>query len=45
MPELPAAFAAIEQSVLPSTSPAHAAISFERKLERWTVVKDPGLSG
>jgi hypoxanthine-DNA glycosylase len=35
MPELPAQFAAIEQRVLPSTSPAHAAMAFERKLERW----------
>jgi hypoxanthine-DNA glycosylase len=37
-PQLPAEFAAIEQRVLPSTSPAHAALSFERKLERWRVV-------
>jgi hypoxanthine-DNA glycosylase len=35
MPELPAQFAAIEQRLLPSTSPANAAMAFERKLERW----------
>ena len=35
IPNLPAAFAGIEQRVMPSTSPAHAAMSFERKLERW----------
>jgi G:T/U-mismatch repair DNA glycosylase len=35
---LPVEVAAIEQRVLPSTSPAHAALSFERKLERWRVV-------
>lgn len=40
MPGLPAEFAAIEQRALPSTSPAHAALSFERKLERWRVVAE-----
>lgn len=35
MPGLPVEFAAIEQRVLPSTSPAHAAMSFEQKLEQW----------
>jgi hypoxanthine-DNA glycosylase len=35
MPGLPVQFAAIEQRVLPSTSPAHAVLSFEQKLERW----------
>ena len=35
IPGLPVEFAAIEQRVLPSTSPAHAAMAFERKLERW----------
>ena len=38
IPNLPAEFAAIEQRVLPSTSPAHAAVSFEQKLERWRAV-------
>jgi hypoxanthine-DNA glycosylase len=38
IPNLAAEFAGIEQRVLPSTSPAHAAMSFERKLERWRVV-------
>ena len=37
VPTLSAKFAAIERRVLPSTSPAHAALSFERKLERWRV--------
>lgn len=40
VPQLPMEFAAIEQRVLPSTSPAHAALSFERKLERWRVVAE-----
>lgn len=40
VPQLPVEFAVIEQRVLPSTSPAHAALSFERKLERWRVVAE-----
>jgi hypoxanthine-DNA glycosylase len=40
VPRLRAEFATIEQRVLPSTSPAHAALSFERKLERWRVVAE-----
>jgi hypoxanthine-DNA glycosylase len=40
IPGLPVEFAAIDQRVLPSTSPAHAALSFERKLERWRAVRD-----
>ena len=35
----------IEQRVLPSTSPAHAAMSFERKLERWRVALGDRLRG
>lgn len=37
-PKLPAELAVIEQRVLPSTSPAHAALSFGRKLKRWMAV-------
>jgi hypoxanthine-DNA glycosylase len=29
----------LEFSTLPSTSPAHAAMSFTRKLERWSIIK------
>jgi hypoxanthine-DNA glycosylase len=43
VPQLPMGFAEIEQQVLPSTSPAHAALSFDRKLERWRVVTDTRL--
>jgi len=35
VPDLAADAAAIEQRALPSTSPAHASLRFERKLERW----------
>jgi len=41
IPGLPVEFASIDQRVLPSTSPAHAALSFERKLERWREVRGP----
>jgi len=41
IPVLPLEFASIDQRVLPSTSPAHAALSFERKLERWREVRGP----
>jgi hypoxanthine-DNA glycosylase len=40
-PTLSARVAALEKHVLPSTSPAHAALSFEQKLERWTAVLAP----
>lgn len=38
LPGLPAALAAIRCATLPSTSPAHAAMSFEEKLTRWAAV-------
>jgi hypoxanthine-DNA glycosylase len=38
LPGLPAAVAAIHTETLPSTSPAHAAMSFEEKLTRWAAV-------
>jgi hypoxanthine-DNA glycosylase len=38
MPQLPPELAGIEQRVLPSTSPAHAAMPYAQKLERWRAV-------
>lgn len=38
LPGLPAAFQAIHTETLPSTSPAYAAMSFEKKLARWSAV-------
>lgn len=37
-PGLPSTLRAIRTETLPSTSPAHAAMSFEEKLARWTAV-------
>lgn len=34
-PTLPAALAELEMLLLPSTSPAHAGMAFERKLDHW----------
>ena len=34
-PRLEAPLAALESCLLPSTSPAHASLSFEQKLDRW----------
>ena len=50
-PGLPAEWAGLETRVLPSTSPANAALRFERKLERWSAALEeseraaPGLGG
>jgi hypoxanthine-DNA glycosylase len=41
LPRLPRAAAAIRLQPLPSTSPAHAAMRFEQKLERWRSVLGP----
>lgn len=38
LPGLPAKLQAIRTHTLPSTSPAHAAMSFEEKLTRWATV-------
>lgn len=38
LPRLPAASQALPLCPLPSTSPAHAAMRFEQKLERWRIV-------
>jgi hypoxanthine-DNA glycosylase len=40
LPEIAAKFPDITYTVLPSTSPAHASLSFEKKLARWRVVAD-----
>lgn len=39
LPGLPAQVQQVRQMTLPSTSPAHAAMRFEQKLEQWTVVR------
>lgn len=39
LPGMPPARRAIRCETLPSTSPAHASMSFEDKLARWTVVR------
>lgn len=40
LPGLPAEFQALRCETLPSTSPAHAAMTFEQKLERWNTVRE-----
>ena len=40
LPELPAPFSGIERTRLPSTSPANASYSFDRKLAHWHGIKD-----
>lgn len=40
LPGLPAEFQELRRATLPSTSPAHAAMSFEHKLERWNIVRE-----
>lgn len=39
LPGLPEPLQGMRREILPSTSPAHAAMSYERKLERWEVVR------
>lgn len=39
LPRLPAPVQSFHTEMLPSTSPAHAAMSFEKKLERWSVIR------
>jgi TDG/mug DNA glycosylase family protein len=43
LPGLGAEWAALERHLLPSTSPAHASLRFEQKLERWAAVLGPLL--
>lgn len=38
LPALPSNAREIRREILPSTSPAHAALNFEAKLERWSVI-------
>jgi hypoxanthine-DNA glycosylase len=45
LPGLPEASRAIRATALPSTSPAHASLSFEQKLSRWSIVRDHARSG
>jgi hypoxanthine-DNA glycosylase len=44
LPDLPEAFRAIPMAALPSTSPAHASMSFDEKLSRWSLVRDHARS-
>lgn len=43
-PGLPRAMQNIRAELLPSTSPAHAAMSFEEKLGRWSLILLPALA-
>jgi G:T/U-mismatch repair DNA glycosylase len=40
LPTLPATLRALPLQVLPSTSPAHASLRFQQKLDRWRAVAD-----
>jgi TDG/mug DNA glycosylase family protein len=40
LPGLPAEFATMRYVSLPSTSPAHAGMTFAKKLERWKTIKE-----
>jgi len=44
LPEIAADFPDIEYAVLPSTSPAHAGMSFAQKLERWRAIAGDGAA-
>lgn len=44
LPDLPKPFCDIPIKALPSTSPAHASMSFEQKLSRWSIVRDQARS-
>jgi len=39
LPSLPVGLQTLRCETLPSTSPAHAAMTFEQKLERWRIVR------
>lgn len=41
--DLPPAMQGIRAETLPSTSPAHAAMPFQKKLSRWSLILLPGL--
>ena len=40
LPSLPRTLRPVGYETLPSTSPAHAAMTFEEKLTRWSIVRD-----
>ena len=42
LPDLPANLQGLRYETLPSTSPAHAAMTFEQKLERWRTLEESG---
>jgi double-stranded uracil-DNA glycosylase len=39
LPDLPAEFAGMRYESMPSTSPAHAGMTFAKKLERWKTIR------
>jgi len=44
-PELDTSCKTLRYQTLPSTSPAHASMSFEKKLEHWSILQNATLAG
>jgi len=45
VPDLDSSCSRLRYQTLPSTSPAHAAMSFEKKLKHWSILKNEALAG